>query len=193
MAAVMRARALPALLALLAIALAGCESPQPRLEPAKPAPPLVLAPVVAPPAPPAPLEPDRPGLTLQDYQKEIAATILRTSTGDTFQGKLPPLLRSVVVLQVSIDRHGMPEKVTLFRSNGFVDLEKLAITAVYRAAPYPIPGSSLLGGHSTLTFLESFLFRSDGRFQVRSIAEEQSTEVETTKKSKPRKAAAKKK
>ena len=190
MVGLMRARALPALLALLAVALAGCESPRPRLEPAKPAPPPV---VVAPPAPPAPVEPDRPGLTLQDYQKEIATTIAGASAGETFQGKLPPLLRSVVVLQVSIDRQGMPEKVTLFRSNGFQDLEKLAIAAVYRAAPYPIPGRSLLAGNSALTFTESFLFRSDGRFQIRSIAEEQSTEVEAAKKPVPRKSAAKKK
>ncbi len=118
---------------------------------------------------------------MHEYQKEIAAAIVSTSNGDTFQGKLPPLLRSVVVLQVSIDRHGMPEKVTLFRSNGFPELEKLAITAVYRAAPYAIPGRSLLDGHSTLMFTESFLFRNDGRFQIRSIAEEQSTVVDTPK------------
>lgn len=172
----------PLLFALvLAIALAGCESPRPRLEPAKPAPPPVaLAPVVPPPAP-APVEPDRPGLTLLDYQKEIAATVVQICAEETFQGKLPPLLRSVVVLQLSIDRQGMPEKVTLFRSNGFPDLEKRAIAAVYRAAPYPIPGRSLLDGSSTLTYTESFLFRNDGRFQIRSIAEEQSTVVDVPK------------
>ncbi len=181
MGAAMQTRVLPFLVAL-ALGLAGCETPRPRLEPAPPAPPPpppVVVPAIVEPTVPA--EPDRPGLTLQQYQKEIATAIASTSTGDTFQGKLPPLLRSVVVLQVSIDRHGMPEKVTMFRSNGFVDLEKLAITAVYRAAPYPIPGRSLLGGHSNLTFLESFLFRNDGRFQIRSIAEEQSTRVEPQK------------
>ena len=123
-------------------------------------------------------EPDRPGLTLQDYQKEVATAIVRANADETFRGKLPPLLRSVVVLQVSIDNQGMPARVTMFRSNGFVDLEKSAIAAVYRAAPYPIPGRSLLAGHSSITFTESFLFRNDGRFQVRTVAEEQSTEVE---------------
>ncbi|MBI3370337.1 MAG: energy transducer TonB [Betaproteobacteria bacterium] len=188
MGTLMQARALPLIIAL-ALALASCESPRPRLEPAKPAPPPV---VIAPPAPPpAPVEPDRPGLTLQDYQKEIATAIVSTSSGETFQGKLPPLLRSVVVLQVSIDKQGMPDMVTLFRSNGFADLEKLAVAAVYRAAPYPIPGRSLLAGRSSLSFTESFLFRNDGRFQVRSIAEEQSTHVEPQKPA-ARKAAKKK-
>ena len=168
------------LIFVAALALAGCEMLQPKPEsvPARsqPAPPPAVAPaaVAAPVAP----EPDRPGLTLQDYQKEIAAAVVRASAAQTFTGKLPPLLRSVVVLQVSIDKEGMPARVTMFRSNGFEDLEKTAIAAVYRAAPYPIPGRSLLGGHSTITFTESFLFGNDGRFQVRTVAEQQSTVVE---------------
>lgn len=162
-----------------ALALAGCELLQPQPEPARPRQPVAARAVPAPaPAPAAAPEPDRPGLTMQDYQKEIAVAIVRTSAEETFRGKLPPLLRSVVVLQVSIDDKGMPSSVTLFRSNGFSDLEKSAITAVYRAAPYPIPGRSLLAGHSSVTFTESFLFRNDGRFQVRTVAEPQSTEFE---------------
>ena len=168
---------------LLALALAGCEILQPGPAPVVPAsksappPPAAPAPIarVAPIAPP---EPDRPGLTLQAYQKEVADAIVRASANETFRGKLPPLLRSVVVLQISIDREGKLPRVTMFRSNGFEDLEKAAIAAVYRAAPYPIPGRTLLAGHSSITFTESFLFRNDGRFQVRTVAEEQSTVVE---------------
>jgi protein TonB len=163
-----------------ALALAGCEmlQPQPetvppRSQPAAP-PPVAPAPAARAAAP----EPDRPGLTLREYKKEVATAIVRASVDETFRGKLPPLLRSVIVLQVSIDGKGMPAQVSLFRSNGFADLEKSAIAAVYRAAPYPIPGRSLLAGHSSITFTESFLFRNDGRFQVRTVAEEQSTEVE---------------
>lgn len=163
-----------------ALALAGCEMLQPQPEPAAPKPQPVAAPRPrpAPAAPAAAPEPDRPGLTLPDYQKEVATAMVRANADATFRGKLPPLLRSVVVLQVSIDKEGMPSRVVLFRSNGFAELEKSAIAAVYRAAPYPIPGRSLLSGHSSITFTESFLFRNDGRFQVRTVAEEQSTEVE---------------
>lgn len=163
-----------------ALALAGCEAlqPQPQTVPPRSQPAAPPPVVRVPPAPAAAPEPDRPGLTLPDYQKEIATAMVRANADATFRGKLPPLLRSVVVLQVSIDKEGMPSRVTLFRSNGFADLEKSAIAAVYRAAPYPIPGRSLLAGHSSITFTESFLFRNDGRFQVRTVAEEQSTEVE---------------
>lgn len=163
-----------------ALALAGCEMLQPQPEPVAPKPQPVAAPR-PPPAPAAPVAapgPDRPGLTLQEYQKEFATSIVRANSNETFRGKLPPLLRSVVVLQVSIDNQGMPARVTMFRSNGFVELEKSAIAAVYRGAPYPIPGRSLLAGHSSITFTESFLFGNDGRFQVRTVAEEQSTVVE---------------
>lgn len=169
------------LVLLAALALVGCEVLQSRPETvplrSQPAPPPP-APPAPPPAPVAAPEPDRPGLSLQDYQKEIANAIVRASADQTFTGKLPPLLRSVVVLQVSIDHRGIPERVMMFRSNGFTELEKTAIAAVHRAAPYPIPGSSLLGGQSSITFTESFLFRNDGRFQVRTVAEQQSTVVE---------------
>lgn len=163
-----------------ALALAGCEALQPQPETVPPKP----QPAVAPPAAPAPAAPvadpgpDRPGLTLQEYQKEVATAIVRSSANESFRGKLPPLLRSVVVLQISIDKQGMLPRVTMLRSNGFVELEKSAIAAVYRAAPYPVPGRSLLAGHSSITFTESFLFNNDGRFQVRTVAEQQSTEVE---------------
>ena len=165
-----------------ALALAGCEVLQPQTGMVPPRSQPAAAPVVVP-APATPVAapaPDRPGLTLQEYQKEIAIAIVGSNVEQTFKGKLPPLLRSVVVLQVSIDSQGMPARVTMFRSNGFVELEKSAIAAVYRAAPYPVPGRSLLAGHSSITFTESFLFRNDGRFQVRTVAEQQSTEVEPT-------------
>ena len=163
-----------------ALALAGCELLQPQPAPPKPAPqPVAAAPASA--AAPAPAvaapAPDRPGLTMENYRKEIAEAIVRANADGIFSGKLPPLLRSVVVLQVAIDNQGMPARVSMFRSNGFEDLEKSAIAAVYRAAPYPIPGRSLLAGHSTIAFTESFLFRNDGRFQVRTVADQQSTDV----------------
>jgi protein TonB len=169
-----------------AFALAACEILQPQPEAVKPkprpvaapAPPAAAAATAAQAAQPSPPVPDRPGLTMNEYQKEVASSIAGKSSDQTFRGKLPPLLRSVVVLQVSIDSKGMPSSVAMFRSNGFVELEKIAIAAVYRGAPYPIPGRSLLSGHANVTFLESFLFRNDGRFQVRTIAEEQSTVVE---------------
>ena len=161
-----------------AVALAGCEllQPPPRAPASEPRPARV-APAPAPAPAPAAAAPDRPGLKTDDYRKEIAYAIVRANADGVFSGKLPPLLRSVVVVQVSIDDRGMPARVTLFRSNGFEELSRSAIAAIYRAAPYPIPGRSLLGGASTFDFTESFLFRADGRFQVRTIAEEQSTDV----------------
>lgn len=172
----------------VALVLGGCEMLQPQPEPARPQPKPVAAPAAPAAVPvaratatPVAPAPDRPGLTMANYQKEIADAIVRTSADETFNGKLPPLLRSVVVLQVAIDAKGMPSHVTMFRSNGFTDLEKRAIAAVYRAAPYPIPGRTLLAGHANVTFTESFLFRNDGRFQVRTVAEQQSTEFEPRK------------
>jgi protein TonB len=49
-------------------------------------------------------------------------------------------------------------------------LEDRALESVHRAAPFDAPSSQLLRGGS-VHFLETFLFRDDGRFQIRSLVQ----------------------
>jgi protein TonB len=83
------------------------------------------------------------------------------------------MLKSVVVLDLTVDRDGNVVKATVRRSNGYKELESVALASVRRAGKLPAPSVAVHRGASTVTYLETWLFRADGRFQIRSLAEPQ--------------------
>jgi periplasmic protein TonB len=140
-------------LALIALAgLAAC-APQP------PVPPPVTAPAIAALVTPA---------TLEDYKRRLAGRIVSLSTR-VFHEPLPEMMKSIVVLHIRVDARGQPLDVSVFRSNGFSALEKRAVASVAAAVPLPPPPAALLDDAGSLSFLETFLFRDDDLFQVRSL------------------------
>ena len=104
-----------------------------------------------------------------DAYKAQAARHIVDKTGKTFDGELPPILKSVVVLDISVDREGRPTRVVVDSSNGFKALERTAIDSVKRAGAFPAPTKEVLAGKSEVRYLETWLFRSDGKFQIRSL------------------------
>ena len=108
---------------------------------------------------------------LDEYKRHFARRVADANTSG-LADSLPPILKSVVVLDITIGADGALERVVVWRSNGYKDLERTALESVRRigAAPPP-PAQSLLGGAS-VRFLETFLFRPDGQYQVRSIVGE---------------------
>ena len=127
-----------------------------------PAPPAVTPAVVVPKL----IEP-KP-VALHDYKRGVAAHIVRASA-DTYSAPMPEIMKSIVVLEITIDLLGQPTAVSVYRSNGYRTLERRAVSSVAKAAPYPLPAPELLQGRGSLTFLETFLFRDDDLFQVRSL------------------------
>ncbi|MBI1943847.1 MAG: TonB family protein [Betaproteobacteria bacterium] len=105
---------------------------------------------------------------LDAYKKEVASRIASRS-GDLFSDPLPDMLKSVVVLEIRIDRDGRLANVAVRRSNGYRALENRAMDSVRRAAPFDAPSLLVRRGEGSVTFLETFLFRDDGRFQIRSL------------------------
>jgi TonB family protein len=105
---------------------------------------------------------------LGGYKSEIARRIAAANR-DHHTVDLPPILKSVVVLDISVDRRGRPVRVAVWRSNGYEDLEARALESVKGAGALPPPAEALLAGGDTVRFLETFLFRPDGRFQIRSL------------------------
>ena len=101
---------------------------------------------------------------------EVAKRIASTSP-DLFADPLPEVLKSIVVLDIAIGRDGVPQHVSVRRSNGFRQLEQRAEASVRNAAPFTVPGPEVLRGAGSVRFLETFLFRDDGRFQIRSLVE----------------------
>jgi protein TonB len=109
--------------------------------------------------------------TLDGYKIEVAKRIASTSP-DLFADPLPEVLKSIVVLDIAIGRDGVPHQVSVRRSNGFRHLEQKAEASVRKAAPFAAPGPEVLRGASSVRFLETFLFREDGRFQIRSLVDQ---------------------
>lgn len=154
------------MLAAVAFAgLAACAPPRAVLTP----PPSAPAPVT--PAPPAiPLVPEY-NVALDDYKRRLAGRIVATSA-KVFHQPLPRTMKSIVVLHIRLDGRGRPLAVSVFRSNGYGALERRAVTSVVDAVPLPAPPDALLDDRNSLSFLETFLFRDDGLFQVRSLVGE---------------------
>jgi protein TonB len=133
-------------------------TPQPK----QPAPPTAQQP-----APPAPA-PGSPMLTMEGYKKAFAQQVAHGNP-HLFEDPLPDMLKSIVVLDITIGREGEVVQVKVQRSNGFKALEKIAVDSVRRAGPYAWPSAALRKGGNSVNFLETFLFRNDGRFQIRTL------------------------
>jgi protein TonB len=78
---------------------------------------------------------------------------------------------SKTALALEADRDACPVIVSVRRSNGHRALEQAAIASVRRARPLPAPPPWILKGASAVSYVETWLFRADGRFQVRSLAD----------------------
>ncbi len=145
---------------LSAVALSAC-APQSR----------IAGPVSAPAATPPQLAPPLPEhgpLAINDYKRTVASRIVAANE-EVFFEPLPEMLKSVVVLEITVDRHGFPVDVHVIRSNGYRELEQVALASVLRAAPFDGPQPGVLQGAACVSFLETFLFRGDGFYQVLSL------------------------
>jgi protein TonB len=110
--------------------------------------------------------------TLDAYKRDAAQRIHDANAADIFEGAPPALLKAVVVLAIAVDAGGGVKSVSVLRSNGYRDLDQRAVQSVRRASPLPRPTRAVLRGASA-GYYETWLFRDDGRFQVRSVAMEQ--------------------
>jgi TonB family protein len=106
-----------------------------------------------------------PAATLDAYKRQVAQRIV-SGSAYVYDEPVQPLLKSIVVLDISIDAQGRLQRVAVRRSNGFKELEQRAIDSVRRAAPFAVPPHQ-----RGVSYLETFLFRHDGRFRVRSLVE----------------------
>jgi protein TonB len=120
-------------------------------------------------ATPPPLAPRIiPPLTLDAYKKALAEQVARSSP-DLYSEPIPEVLKSIVVLDITIDRDGRLVRVAVRRSNGYKALENRAMESVRRAAPFSAPAITIRRSDGSVNFLETFLFRDDGRFRILSL------------------------
>jgi protein TonB len=134
------------------------------------------APPAASPLVPSPLATASPSITpfrsqalnIDDYKKHAAGHIVAISKHELAES-LPPILKSVVVLDITVDAEGNITRLAMWRSNGYEDLERIAMESVKRAGKLPAPSPEVLKGQQSVRFLETWLFRHDGRYHVRSV------------------------
>ncbi len=136
------------------------------------------------PEPPAQLPAASPGVSarpaaplsqassLPGYKAEVARRVYEANAEQVFTGQPPPLLRSIVVVSVVIDENGNLLSSTIYRDNGDAQTRDIALASLKRAAPLPRPTRAVLRRRQ-VEYLESWLFRHDGKFQVRSLAQSQ--------------------
>jgi protein TonB len=116
-------------------------------------------------------------LTMHGYKRDVAKQIYRANPQHLFEGAPPPMLKSVVVLEIKVDSEGKPTYIRVLRSNRYKELEALAMQSVRAAAPLPRPNRFVMR-RGVAEFVETWLFRNDGHFQIRTLAEAQADSEE---------------
>lgn len=113
--------------------------------------------------------------TLAAYQKVLAEHISDVNAAKVAPGRPQALLRSVIVLKYTVDAHGNLLHSEIVRTNHDGVTQAAALSSLKNAVPFPRPAAHLLrNGRVEIT--ETWLFNSDARFQLRTIAKPQLSE-----------------
>ena len=157
--------------ASIATLVAGCASKPPAPPPPAPAPVAVVTPPAVAVTPPAPVFTGKTSRaqTARDYRKDAASHLYSHNKERIYNGKMPPLLYAVGVLQVNIDQLGNVTGLNWMRAptqapEVMAEIER----SVRRAAPYPAPIQ--LGA---VTYTDTWLWHKSGRFQLDTLTEGQ--------------------
>ncbi|HEV7477587.1 MAG TPA: TonB family protein, partial [Burkholderiales bacterium] len=103
------------------------------------------------------------------YKRIVALDVLQHAPG-TYCQPGEEMLKSVVILEIAIDAEGRLLGAAVVRSNGYPELDQRALDTVQSAAPFSAPDADLVNGAASVKFLETFLFREDDCFHIRSLA-----------------------
>jgi protein TonB len=150
------------LLSLLA-ALSGCSTVRPVASAAK----RTAAAIIPAPTTEAPVAPA--STTLDAYKAEVAQHVMRANPGQTFSGRLPPMLPAIVVVNITVGEDGEMQDVVVQRSRD-PSASEVALASMRRTGKLPRPSHLLGANMGALTFSETFLFDDQYRFQLRSLA-----------------------
>ena len=112
-------------------------------------------------------------VTLDQYRKAVAERIVARSPSYVLKRAPQAMLRSLVVVDIKVDRDGKLLSSSVYRTNGDDEAEATALASLRRAAPLPPPPAKLLNGRGELEMFEDWLFNDDGRFQLRTLASPQ--------------------
>lgn len=165
-------RALIGVVGIAAAALvAGCASPPPETpRPASAAP----APSLAAPSTRSPAAAAVPGVagarTLSEWKRSAAERIQTTNHALVYGGRPPNPLRAVVVVEMTVAADGQVRHADILRVPAHSkELGTVALRSLSAASPLPPPPRALVA-HGPMRVTETWLFRDDGHFQIRTLA-----------------------
>ena len=141
-------------------ALSGCGSAPPAAPPAPSAVSVTADPLPAPALPAS--------RTLDAYKADVARHIMHRNPERIFDGRLPPMLPAIVVLNITVDDQGQLTDVQVQRSRD-PGASEVALASLRRSGPLPRPDGLMPRG-AAMTFTETFLFGEQYRYQIRSLA-----------------------
>lgn len=100
--------------------------------------------------------------SLDTYKRIVALDIVQSTPGAYCQPG-EEMLKSVVILELSVGSDGALLGASVVRANGHPELAQVALDSVKAAAPFAAPETG------QVQFLETFLFREDDCFLIRSL------------------------
>lgn len=107
--------------------------------------------------------------TARAYRQDAASHLYARNAQRIYQGKLPPMLYAIGVLEVEIDRRGHVQRLHWMRApqhapEVIAEIER----TVRNAAPYPVPARI-----GKVTYTDTWLWDRSGRFQLDTLTEGQ--------------------
>jgi protein TonB len=118
---------------------------------------------------PAPVQ----SLTEADWRRALAQHILAINRERVFEGRPPHPLKAIVVLELTVGLDGRLQRASVLRAPDHArELGADAVRAAQAASPLPPPPRALLS-RGAVRFTETWLFRDDNRFQLRTLAQTQ--------------------
>lgn len=105
----------------------------------------------------------------KEYRNDAASHIYRQYQQRIYKGKLPPLLKAVGVIEVSVNSQGQVDEIVWLRAPHHVpEVMREIENKVREAQPYPAP--RLL---KKVKYVDTWLWHASGQFQLDTLTEGQ--------------------
>lgn len=118
---------------------------------------------------PVPVPEASDAATARAYRKDAARHLYSQNLRSIYQGRMPPLLYAVGVLQVHIDGQGRVGSIGWMRAPHHAPEVMRAIERLVRAAD-PFPPPARVGG---LVYTDTWLWHKSGKWQLDTLTEGQ--------------------
>jgi hypothetical protein len=107
-------------------------------------------------------------LNPKDYRQDAARHLYHHYSHRIYKGKLPPMLKSVGVVDVVVGHKGQVLNIIWLRAPRHADVTREIENLILSASPYPAPVKL-----RKVTYTETWLWHASGRFQLDTLTEGQ--------------------